>query len=582
VAIGASLNDGNGVRSGHVRVYSFKTEAGWTQLGSDIDGEAAYDSSGMAVSLSADGKTVATGADSNDGNGEDSGHVRVYSYNATTGWTQLGNDIDGEAAGDKSGRSVSLSDDGRTLAIGARYNEVNGTDTGHVRVYSYNAASGWMQLGEDIDGEAARDQFGWSVSLSADGKTVAIGAIRNDGNGDKSGHVRVYSYNPGNGWTQLGEDIDGEAAEDLSGRSVSLSANGRTVAIGAEQNDGNGEGSGHVRVFTYDIRTGWTQVGYDIDGEASNDHSGWSVSLSDNGRSVAIGAVHNDANEPYGVDSGHVRVYSLVECGSPMQKEFLGITLEFVRVRKLTGKEIEKFEALMEDWFEGFFRERSGPQRKIQGDSAPVAVRDMATNITVTDQDLVAGDAAEGRLYDVNTITYDQTIEYLALENALRPKQYIELPFLNLDENEEFGDMLSSNISAFRFVHTPISVPELREDRDEGGTATGAIVGIAVGAAAALGIVAGLSTMKWKKKKQEENSTEATIESNIRSSTISPQPFEPTTGDRGQLPVALPVARYRHSPTYKDSGQSVLDERQPPVLAAAVPVRSNEQITLTR
>ena len=50
----------------------------------------------------------------------------------------------------------------------------------------------WSQRGADIDGEAANDESGFSVSLSADGNTVAIGALYNDGNGSNSGHVRVY------------------------------------------------------------------------------------------------------------------------------------------------------------------------------------------------------------------------------------------------------------------------------------------------------------------------------------------------------------------------------------------------------
>ena len=45
---------------------------------------------------------------------------------------------------------------------------------------------------DDIDGEAA-DDSGYSVSLSADGSIVAIGAIDNDGNGSYSGHVKVYN-----------------------------------------------------------------------------------------------------------------------------------------------------------------------------------------------------------------------------------------------------------------------------------------------------------------------------------------------------------------------------------------------------
>ena len=66
-------------------------------------------------------------------------------------------------------------------------------NSGHVRVYEYSGGS-WSQLGADIDGEAAGDSSGYSVSLSSDGTIVAIGATGNDGNGSNSGHVRVYEY----------------------------------------------------------------------------------------------------------------------------------------------------------------------------------------------------------------------------------------------------------------------------------------------------------------------------------------------------------------------------------------------------
>ena len=48
------------------------------------------------------------------------------------------------------------------------------------------------QLGADIDGEAAGDYLGWSVSMSSDGSRLAIGAPLNTGNGSTSGHVRVF------------------------------------------------------------------------------------------------------------------------------------------------------------------------------------------------------------------------------------------------------------------------------------------------------------------------------------------------------------------------------------------------------
>ena len=286
----------------------------WLQLGSDIDGEAPDDSSGSgrSVSLSGDGSVVAIGASGNDGNGSNAGHVRVYQYDDQGGWTQRGSDIDGEAAGDLSGgSSVSLSRYGSTVAIGARYNSGNGYDAGHVRVYAYDQGSdSWEQLGSDIDGEDFNDQSGWSVSLSGNGHTVAIGAPFTFDNGNSAGHVRVYVYDDQGVWNQLGSDIDGEYAGDLSGASVSLSGDGSTVAIGARYNN-RGRGvleGGHVRVYGYE-QGGWIQLGSDMDGEGPQDVSGGSVSLSDDGATVAIGAHHNSPNRNDGL-AGHVRVYT--------------------------------------------------------------------------------------------------------------------------------------------------------------------------------------------------------------------------------------------------------------------------------
>ncbi|NDE58837.1 MAG: hypothetical protein EB010_05360, partial [Acidimicrobiia bacterium] len=73
--------------------------------------------------------------------------------------------------------------------------------------------------------------------------------------------------------TQVGNDIDGEAAGDQSGSSVAMSANGTRIAIGATYNNGTGSNAGHVRIYDW-IGTTWTQVGADINGEAAGDQSG--------------------------------------------------------------------------------------------------------------------------------------------------------------------------------------------------------------------------------------------------------------------------------------------------------------------
>ena len=304
VAIGAILNDGNGLDSGHVRV--FKNLAGvWTQMGQDIDGEFPDDLAGFAVSLSSDGNIVAVGAIANGGLGILSGHVRVYEMTLDK-WSQIGNDIDGEALGDASGSSVSLSSDGSVMAIGAPLNDGIAEDAGHVRVYR-NISGTWTQVGEDIEGENKGDASG-IVSLSSNGNVLAIGAVSNDEKGVEIGQVRVFQNISGR-WTQVGDDIDGEAAGDQSGEGLSLSSDGRVLAIGAALNNGNGVDSGHVRVYRNNSGE-WTQMGGDIDGEAIGDSLGSSVSLSRDGRVLVVGAKGNDDN---GENSGHVRVFRFDE-----------------------------------------------------------------------------------------------------------------------------------------------------------------------------------------------------------------------------------------------------------------------------
>ena len=324
LAIGVPLDGDGGETPGAVRVYDYDSDANagggaWTQAGAEIVGEDPFELFGVSVSLSADGSRLAVGA--GDGGSNRAGRTRVYDYDVggATGegtWIRVGSDIDGEAGGDQSGASISLSGDGTRLAIGAFSNDDGGDDAGHVRVYAYDAsadvgAGAWAQLGADIDGEAAGDYSGWSVSLSADGSTLAVGARFNDGNGSDAGHTRVYAYDVGmDMWRQVGSDIDGEREEDGAGNSVSLSANGERVAIGAAGNlDGGGENAGQVRVYELDMGTGdgsetWVQVGGDIDGTTEDDLLGWSVSLSGDGARLAVGAPIND-----GSGAGYVQVY---------------------------------------------------------------------------------------------------------------------------------------------------------------------------------------------------------------------------------------------------------------------------------
>ena len=311
-----AIGDNGNIGKGHVRVYQNINNT-WIQLGGDLDGEDNFDKYGNSVSLSSDGSVIAIGGPAFRGNqytsyqgNRPNGYVRIYKY-VNNSWTKVGADINGDATGDESGYSVSLSSDGSIVAIGAPYNDGNGNDSGNVRIYQ-NVNDSWTQVGSDLEGEANSDQSGYSVSLSSDGSVVAIGAPDNS---SQHGHVRIYK-NVNNNWTQIGSDIDGGAFRDRMGHSVSLSSDGSVIAIGAPDNyingtDGAGN-SGHVRIYQ-NINDTWTQVGSNIEGSPAIPTKGWdffgsSVSLSADGSSVAIGAHGNDAN---GDQSGHVQIYQI-------------------------------------------------------------------------------------------------------------------------------------------------------------------------------------------------------------------------------------------------------------------------------
>jgi hypothetical protein len=320
LVIGSPGHGYNRDRPGYVRVFSLESGdaldmCSWKKIGDDIVGEANADRFGYSVSLSDDGKTIAVGAKSNNGNGEDSGRVRVYRLDDSgSSWMKLGEDINGEAAGDYAGYSLSLSADGETIAIGAPYASIDDVVAiGQVRAYRINSeGSSWQPLGQTIYGVNESDFFGTSVDVSRDGNTLVIGSPGYYEHKDRPGYVRVFSLESSvdldtDSWKQIGDNIFGEGNGDEFGISVSLSDDGKTIAVGAWGNDGNGENSGHVTVYRIDDSgSSLMQLGGDIDGEAADDWSGVSVSLSADGKTVAIGSFWNDDN---GLNSGQVRVF---------------------------------------------------------------------------------------------------------------------------------------------------------------------------------------------------------------------------------------------------------------------------------
>ena len=132
----------------------------WNIIDERIYGEREYDTSGTSVSISGDGKRIAVGAtDWNNGKNYDHyGIARVYK-NIEGKWTKVGSDIyqvndSVNHEGDFAGKSVSLSNDGTILAVGAPFaggavDSVQPRLGGEIRVYKESNGN-WNQLGNDI------------------------------------------------------------------------------------------------------------------------------------------------------------------------------------------------------------------------------------------------------------------------------------------------------------------------------------------------------------------------------------------------------------------------------------------------
>ncbi|MFA0089071.1 hypothetical protein AB4358_01290, partial [Vibrio sp. 10N.261.49.A11] len=158
------------------------------------------------------------------------------------------------------------------------------------------------------------DNFGSSVSLSADGTALAVGALSEDSDGvggkdnddaRDSGAVYLFRFT-GGVWAQEAYlKASNVGVNDQFGSSVSLSADGDTLAVGAPSEDSDGVGgegddsfpdSGAVYLFRF---TGgvWAQEAYlKASNAGKGDEFGSSVSLSADGTALAVGAIYEDSS----------------------------------------------------------------------------------------------------------------------------------------------------------------------------------------------------------------------------------------------------------------------------------------------
>lgn len=278
-----------------------------TQIGTDIDGVVAGDLLGTAVALNTDASQLAISVPGFTlSNGDNVG--RIYLYDITNGSVNAQNfSLQGTINGTNFGAHLdfigSNMNNQQVLLFSSPRENTNGPLKGSVSVV-FSGNAGWgspsiLTYGEnDYDGVSA-------ISLSKNGSLAAVASYANNANGigSNTGHVRVFNITG----SQKGSDIDGIESGESFGTSVDLSEDGSIVAAGGIFNNTNGTQSGVARVYYYDaasIQPGWYLKGSEINGQNAREFFGQSVALSNDGNTLAVGATGT------GTPNGLVRIYS--------------------------------------------------------------------------------------------------------------------------------------------------------------------------------------------------------------------------------------------------------------------------------
>lgn len=223
-----------------VGVYAWQGDE-WAPLGQPILPPQGITFTGV-MALSADGQTVAVSGVST------SGFRRFLVYRLTDEeWTLIGQPVTSSESSDLFAWSISLSNDGQRIAVGAPRANTNGADSGNVTIYDLTDGQ-WVQVANNIPGENLLDQTGFSVSLSGDGQRLAVGDHYYDEPEFNSGRMRVFQLVE-NEWIQIGEETIGEDRADFYGQKVAISQDGSTVAAGAPQGGSGNDTPGQIKVF---------------------------------------------------------------------------------------------------------------------------------------------------------------------------------------------------------------------------------------------------------------------------------------------------------------------------------------------
>jgi FG-GAP repeat protein/immunoglobulin I-set domain protein len=233
--VGAIGDDDGGNASGSV--YLFDTITGEQIAKLTASDAASGDVFGYSVAIS--GTTAIVGAYRNDDSGTESGSA--YLFDTETGLQIAKLTANDAAAEDWFGYSVAIS--GTTAIVGAYQDDDAGDFSGSV--YLFDTTTGDQLAKLTADDAQAGDRFGKSVSIS--GTTAVIGAHGDNDGGSDSGSAYLFDTVTGQQIKKLG--ASDAATNDLFGRSVAIS-NGNII-VGAYRDNAAGTDSGSAYLFDF-------------------------------------------------------------------------------------------------------------------------------------------------------------------------------------------------------------------------------------------------------------------------------------------------------------------------------------------
>lgn len=223
----------------------------WLQDGGDIIPSPDEHIYSLALSFSADGQTLVVGNKSKDSKQhKNAGEVLIYSKEADK-WVEQSTKFSGDLPNGKLGGQVLLSTASNTIVASSSSMDILEQNAGFVETYTQSVKE-WMRNVPTIKPTRSNSYFAYAISLSADGTVLALSAPY-IGFG-KPGYVKVFKIKA-SGWQEIvmitdkaGVEIS-TPANNTVGWSIALSSDSKTLAIGFPHNDENGDMSGKVVVY---------------------------------------------------------------------------------------------------------------------------------------------------------------------------------------------------------------------------------------------------------------------------------------------------------------------------------------------